>query len=384
MGRMSDPVCLFFGAGASRAFGYPVTRDILPLLAERLEQNSLFQLMNVVPAVSGDDRNGLNAYGFLNDAMGVLRTDLTNLLPTALESSALRPPPDVTPLSVTDVLSLVDHLIVNRNPPVPGFSVDRLVRLRGQVQRAIATVVSDPVDEETAIAEGGRLHRLVSWLAARRKTGDTLITTNYDMAIERPLAEALTALASDPPCKIDYGCTWRDATDNDPAGPVRRRPESPDVAFFRLHGSISWLHCELCDHIYINPTGSIFEGAYSSRFSHESMCACGHGPLSPLLVAPSMVRDIRDTTLLSVWQSALEALRRATRWVFIGYSLPPEDLAIRSLLIRAFRTAPEPPVIEVYESGVQPTIALRYGLLFGQRAQMRSGGMAQFIDSLEP
>jgi len=154
------------------------------------------------------------------------------------------------------------------------------VRLRGQVQRAIATIVAQPLDDKTAAAESVRLKRLVDWLVARKKTGGAIITTNYDMAVEKPLAAAL-AVSALPPLyrlEIDYGCNWREAFNNDATGQdlVRRRPQTPDIAFFKLHGSISWLHCELCDHVYINPTGSIFEGAYVSRFGPNSTCACGH------------------------------------------------------------------------------------------------------------
>ena len=49
-----------------------------------------------------------------------------------------------------------------------------------------------------------------------------------------------------------------------------------------------------------------------------------------------MVRDVRDPHLLNVWRAATEALRTATEWYVIGYSLPSEDLAIRSMLLRAF------------------------------------------------
>lgn len=46
-----------------------------------------------------------------------------------------------------------------------------------------------------------------------------------------------------------------------------------------------------------------------------------------------MVRDIRDAHLLNVWRSATEALRTAKEWYIIGYSLPHEDLAIRSMRV---------------------------------------------------
>ena len=383
-----DSVIFFLGAGASRAFGYPLTNEILPLVNDCLRDGRLFPDRNVVPPVRGEHGRALNPSGFLPNAMRVLLDDLTELLPGALDADALSPPSGVTPLSVTDLLSLIDHMIVNQSSPLRRYSVDRLVRLRGLVQRAIATVVSQPMNADTAAKERPRLTRFVGWLAARRREGLVVVTTNYDLAIERPLAEAL-GLGAVPPAGpgIDYGCSWRQASTVDVTGVldvVRRRPDQADIAFFKLHGSISWLHCDLCDHVYINPTGSIFEGAYSSRFREESSCACGHWPLSPLLVAPSMVREVRDPSLLSIWQAALEALRRASRWIVVGYGLPPEDLAIRSMLIRAFRTAAAPPRIEVYENGAQPTVELRYRVLFGPAVQIFPGGMAQMIDSLPP
>lgn len=383
----TDSVIFFLGAGASRAFGYPLTNDILPLVNDCLRDGRLFPDRNVVPPIRGEHRRALNSSGFLPNAMGVLVDDLTELLPGALDAAALRPPLGVTPLSVTDLLSLIDHMIVNQSSPLRRYSVDKLVRLRGLVQRAIATVVSQPMDTDIAATEQHRLARFINWLVARRGQGLVVVTTNYDLAIERPLAEGL-GLANVPPVgpRIDYGCSWRQAFTEDATGQdvVQRRPDPADIAFFKLHGSISWLHCDLCDHVYINPTVSIFEGAYSSRFREESSCACGHWPLSPLLVAPSMVREVRDPSLLSIWQATLEALRRASRWIVVGYGLPPEDLAIRSMLIRAFRTAAREPRIEVYEKGLQPTVELRYRVLFGPAVQVFPGGMAQMIDSLPP
>ena len=85
-----------------------------------------------------------------------------------------------------------------------------------------------------------------------------------------------------------------------------------------------------------------------------------------------MVRDIRDPNILQIWMSALEAMRLAGKWHMIGYSMPPEDLAIRSLLIRAFhargyrddmaqRKAPEVTVVQLCESAITP-----FRLIFGR------------------
>ncbi len=117
--------------------------------------------------------------------------------------------------------------------------------------------------------------------------------------------------------------------------------------------------------------------------------------LKSLLVTPSVVRNIRDPSLLAIWNAALEDLRRADEWIFIGYSLPSEDVAIRSLLLRAFHTRrkKQTPRIKVisHESDepappVTPDVAFRK---FFPRRHFRNdayerGGMEAFIEGLEP
>ena len=68
-----------------------------------------------------------------------------------------------------------------------------------------------------------------------------------------------------------------------------------------------------------------------------------------MLVTPSFSRSVKDINLAQIWRNALEELRTADLWVFGGYSLPPEDLDIKSLLIRALVGRKSPPVIRVIQ-----------------------------------
>ena len=73
---------------------------------------------------------------------------------------------------------------------------------------------------------------------------------------------------------------------------------------------------------------------------------------------------------------ALAWMRSAARWVIVGYSLPPEDLAIRSLLLRAYTTAVEPPEVVVVQNGdkARPN----YELLF-PGCDYRNDGLEEFL-----
>jgi hypothetical protein len=110
----------------------------------------------------------------------------------------------------------------------------------------------------------------------------------------------------------------------------------------------------------------------------DNTCHCGHHPLRAVMVAPSMVRDIRDANLLSVWRVALETLRSADAWYIIGYSLPPGDIAIRSLLIRAYHARDVSPHLEVvqHSEATYPNYRLLFKL---PKAQFHAGGLVAFL-----
>ena len=74
------------------------------------------------------------------------------------------------------------------------------------------------------------------------------------------------------------------------------------------------------------------------------------------MVTPSRVRDIRDSTLLEIWRQAIEFLRTADQWVFAGYSFPREDVAIRSLILRAARGRDAPRHLSVIQHGASAEV----------------------------
>src|SRR5262249_52641648 len=156
--------------------------------------------------------------------------ELTVLFPGILAS----PQPPL----ITEVLSLLDHLIVAGNSAVPQFPRERLTRLRYLLERAVATVVTEP-EGTLAHAHRALVGRLVNWAVAEslkpvpQRQRITLITTNYDLAVEKPLTDAVTA--GHGPNRVDYGFTWRDPFEHDADEEVvRLRPGEPAVAIYKL------------------------------------------------------------------------------------------------------------------------------------------------------
>lgn len=330
---------IFTGAGASKAFGYPLTAELLRRVRSEIANGELFTGMNS-PRENQHDRAELD-------------TALRALLPGLPQTAD-----DQLPL-ITDIFSLVDYAI-GANEALPAGGDLSLRRFRDLLVQAITDVLLGDLLEAYSDDDIGRmqerlLHRLVDSIEAKRGSV-AVVTTNYDIAIEYELYGRIGRESAGD--AVDLGFDWRDVY----TGEVRLRLTQPDYRIYKLHGSLDLLRCARCGHVYFNPNGAIIRQAFRPTVDDNNTCHCGFAPLHVHIVSPSMVRDVRDANLLGVWRSALEYLRRADEWYLIGYSLPPEDLAIRSLLLRAYTGRREPPRVTVVQKGTaaQPV----YELLF--------------------
>lgn len=325
-------IAIFTGAGASKAFGFPLTGEILPLVRKQLHSGELFADMR------GGTSGASQLLEFLNEMLPGFEKLPTKKLPL-----------------ITHVLSLIDHAIASGYSVLPRRSPRDLDKFRNLIEWAILEVLYWPYEEGD---EPELLMRIVEHILARHAKNDqfALISTNYDTAIETELYYRIGAHSKGENLDMDviaqtfdFGVPWRDPLQDR----VFARPEKANLHVYKLHGSQNWLRCDLCEHIYLNPYGTITHFAFVEQPSEHSTCYCRHARLRTSIVAPSYVRLNRDINLTSIWKAALDYLRTADKWFIIGYSLPPEDLAIRALLIKAYQSAPErrKPKVTVIELG---------------------------------
>jgi hypothetical protein len=323
-----------------------------------------------------------------------LRDFLISLLP------GFKDPRIALPL-VTDVLSLLDYSLLVSTSPIRGATNSNLVRFRELMEQAIFDVIYPPY-RGREIPED--LQRFTDLLIAVRKTRPVgIVTSNFDMALEEQLQYRIRDPAREPhepiEAKFDFGFAWRDPrTDRGQRGPgkIWPRPSDPVFKFYKLHGSVSWLRCYACEHTYINMWGLSGGWGYApalrvnERLSQQGLiiqkttCHCDHRPLRPVLVAPSLVRDIRNPDLLETWKHSLELLRTAGEWWIIGYSFPPEDLAIRSLFMRAWQSRSDRPRVTVVQHGGNRATRARYRLMFPDCKYLTFGLEGFLRRQLEP
>lgn len=318
---------IFLGAGASKDLDLPLTNEIFGDILDGLASKTLF-----AGGIPGADEN---------------RDALQNLFDTLLPGT-----PEGAPF-ITDLLSMVDHAMLQANAlalemkqlPPQGLTYQSskdLATLRTLLERGIYEVLKRKYPATQSMNDGEEnvsgdaaetlythaptkavndavLREFVTWMQREAVTSSKLsiVTTNYDLVPEH-LQQQLTINGS--PISVydvDFGFPWRDPS----TGTLHHRPSNPRLAIYKLHGSLNWLRCALCEHTYINPKGDIAYLGFDPRPSAHNICHCTYWPLRHVMVAPSMVRDIRDPNILQIWMSALEAMRLANRWHMIGYSI---------------------------------------------------------------
>jgi hypothetical protein len=316
----------FLGAGASKALGYALTDEVLPLILQRLLASTLFQGISGTADSGPTDRSRF-------------RTQLTTIVPGWEEAfravNGVAPDPHALKAigcGITEVLTLVDYEIANAD----GTAVEGpsgLASFRELLERAIYEVLADPVTDPTP--EQRRTHGVfVEWILSRMgHEGAAVISTNYDVSVDQGLFDAISGRGNEDPCRlVDIGFERRDIG----TGAIVPRPADPVGRLFKLHGSLNWLRCPLCGHTYVNTLGKVGALAYVGELDATNLCHCNPwARLRVPIVVPSFVRTIGDRNLRSIWSAAADVLRGSDEWYIVGYSMPPEDVAIRSLLCRA-------------------------------------------------
>jgi NAD-dependent SIR2 family protein deacetylase len=365
--RRGGSVAVFLGAGASKSFGYPLTRDLMLQIFKGLLQNEIL---------------GREAAG-----MGTAKTSprqelldfLVELLPGERYSENLLP-------QVTAVLSLLDFSLATGQALLPGRTMDDTRRARRLLERAILETIPD--HEWFEPAEEARFDLFARWLGCLKSRGSrgglSLITSNYDMISDLAALYVARARWSDGQWslnsvarKVDFGFRWVHPEWDDET--IFDRPPQPEVALLKLHGSTNWLRCPLCENVYINPAGPIAWLAGRKKTAWTNECHCSETQLEPQIISPSFVREMREPNLIAVWKHALERLRAARHWVIIGYSFPDEDVGIRALFARASSARDPKPRITVVQRDEKARV--NYESFFEQgTVNYLTGGMDLLLD----
>src|SRR5258708_1443073 len=120
MSKISKPPtrAVFLGAGASKAFGYPATIDILPAIRRGL------------------DKDIFDVYDKSKKLRHRLKNYLKNFLPGWHQKNKITLPP------ITDLLSLLGHALLWNTAPIVGCASSELTEFRKLLERAIYEIIA--------------------------------------------------------------------------------------------------------------------------------------------------------------------------------------------------------------------------------------------------
>jgi hypothetical protein len=306
----SDGTVYFIGAGASRQDKFPLTSELKHGIAWAiLKEPSRFDLL----------RYHLKY--------------LYHVFPNSLKQSAViwyrlcAPKNDSkTPRcqipDVTDLLSSLDWIIREQSSFGPSHEsrvrekrakIDQLPEVRDLVVQALCYSLGIYHDNHKA-------HTAKRFINQISPT-NSLITTNWDLLLDKARHKKFGTLPE------DYGTTGEVHLGKRKA-PTPTMSERPKL--LKLHGSLSWRYCQRCQRLVIDPMHHVA----GDREARTCECICTY-KYSELIVTPGFVREYRNLHLLNIWREALVALANASHWVFIGYSLPADDVGIQTLLLKA-------------------------------------------------
>lgn len=318
---MPAKTALVFGAGATAACGGPMTANILPDAYQAVRDHE-------DPELFGREDFFGDLAQFLRDEFHVDPFD------------AGAPPQAYPPLPL--LLSLVDTALDRKQPLGLHYGLRQLRKVRQAIEYAVFALLDHRLRRMT----GDRNHYRRALDMVRERTGEdpTVITLNYDILVDNAMLgrnedRQITAIP-------DYGV--------DLAYSRAIQPEKKGL-LLKIHGSLNWFHCPACSRLSLGisrslastykVTGDLFAAGhdldewYTCHGKPCDFCAeAAHGEtqayVEPLLITPTHLKDYRNPHISRLWYLAEKTLREAERVVFVGYSLPDDDLEVAYLLKR--------------------------------------------------
>ena len=119
---------------------------------------------------------------------------------------------------------------------------------------------------------------------------------------------------------------------------------------------------------------------------HGSPCRDCGAHVRPVMITPTHMKDYRNPHIARVWYEAARALREADRVIFIGYSLPDDDVDVTYLFKRHVQVDdPRRITVVEYDDKLkrlsENPVGLRYRALFGDQIDWHPEGFGAWLSS---
>lgn len=153
-------------------------------------------------------------------------------------------------------------------------------------------------------------------------------SANYDLLLDNALITVLSKPGG--PGPIDYAVEF---CEPDSWTTI----SSPAIPLYKVHGSLNWMYCPVCNTLRYTPLEKGIVALYENP--HLGACLKCESVYQPLIVPPTVFKNMANPFLTAIWQRAERALRDIQHLVFCGYSFPDADLHVKYLLKRVQTSA---------------------------------------------
>ena len=204
----------------------------------------------------------------------------------------------------------------------PGKSNDTLIRALRKIYCSIK-----PRDLSNILK--GPIRTLVGF-ESRHSHHYSVITTNYDVLAEFCFSQIGIPLGL--PIEWEPGAAPKDKhVLYDPRGSTR--------ILCKLHGSANW-HIKKTEEAreIVVVDGRVhtlddFGPNEPIHYRVPTVCLSNYNdPPTPIIVPPTFYKGYHPTSFNPIWKAAKQAISRANRLVFVGYSFPPSDTHMKYFL----------------------------------------------------
>mgnify|MGYP001405860185 FL=1 len=160
-----------------------------------------------------------------------------------------------------------------------------------------------------------------------------LVCLNWDDYFERVLTLVQRSNVPYQKTLLDY-CTYDDSfSNNNKYTPsiLKKTKGLINLKLLKPHGSVNWGYCPNCGRLYVSLGSKIRKKYECIKYCNKKY---GKTMLDSVMITPTFLKDIGNQHLVNIWQNIGIELTEATKVVFIGYSLRPEDFYFRFQLLK--------------------------------------------------
>jgi hypothetical protein len=354
---MQNDCVVVLGAGATKACDGPLTNEILPLAfanAVEIEREGYVDL----------------AARFILEVFGLDPRQVAQADPERIPSLTL-------------ILSIIDIALDRRDALGRDWQQGALANVRQAFDYIIFAVLERHLLRITHNVHVDLFQRLFDAHA-----DVSIISLNYDIIADNSLIKVAELVGKS--ALADYCCD---------IGTDFYIAREKFGKLLKLHGSLNWLYCPNCYRIELGIsesgryTAKVLEDLYQQtpeNLEHRYTCQgspcqrCGTF-VRPMLISPSFQKDYRNPHTVQIWRHADDVLRRARKVIFIGYSLPEDDIHVQYLLKRAAGHLRDGAVtvVEYDPATLRPArehpVGRRYIWLFGDQIDWHPEGFEAWL-----